>query len=117
MRVIARATLRDFVRNRCAKAIREDLGAHLDSWFAVVSRAGWANSAELKQGLRSASIVSAHRVVFNIKGNAFRLITDVDYEHRVVFVKWLGTHREYDGIDVKTVAYDKERYADKAHSD
>ena len=80
------------------------------------SRRVWKNSAELKQQHRTASIISAERVVFNIKGNEFRLVVAVDYDHGVVLVLWLGTHREYDRIDVRSVRYDKERYANPTHS-
>lgn len=90
--------------------------SHLDSWYAMTSRAAWKNSADLKQQNRSASIVSGERVVFNIKGNGFRLIVAVDYASRVVLIVWLGTHREYDQIDVKEVKFDKERYADSTDS-
>jgi len=55
-------------------------------------------------------------MVFNIKGNEFRLVAAVDYAHGFVLILWLGTHREYDRIDVKQVKYDKERYADSAGS-
>jgi mRNA interferase HigB len=53
----------------------------------------------------NASIVGSDRVVFNIKGNAYRLVVAVDYQRQVVFIKWLGTHAEYDKIDVKKVKY------------
>lgn len=105
-----------FVRNRVEPRQQRLVQDHLDSWFALVSRASWQSSAELKQQHRTASIVSSERVVFNIKGNEFRLVVAVDYQHGVVLVLWLGTHREYDGIDVKQVKYDKERYADSAGS-
>lgn len=51
--------------------------------------------------------MSADRVVFNIKGNDYRLVTAVDFEKRIVWIKWIGTHSEYDRIDVKTVAYER----------
>lgn len=88
----------------------------LDAWFAIASRAVWRNSAEIKQQSRSASIVSAERVVFNIKGNDYRLITAVDYEHGIVLIIWLGTHQEYDRIDAAKVSFDKERYARPTYS-
>jgi mRNA interferase HigB len=88
----------------------------LDAWYGLVSRAEWRNSAELKETHRTASIVSSDRVVFNIKGNEFRLVVAVDYKHGFVLILWLGTHREYDGIDVKKVEYDKKRYADSTGS-
>lgn len=74
------------------------------------------SSAELKRETRSASIVSSERVVFNIRGNEFRLLVAVDYKSSVVLILWLGTHREYDQIDVRQVKFDKERYADSASS-
>lgn len=92
------------------------VGEQLDAWYALASRAAWKNSAELKQQQRSASIVSSERVVFNIKGNEYRLVAAVDYNHSVILVLWVGTHREYDQIDVKQVKFDKERYADPTGS-
>lgn len=59
---------------------------------------------EIKQLYRSASVVSSDRVVFNIKGNDYRLVTAVDFRHAIVFIKWIGSHREYDMIDVRKVA-------------
>jgi mRNA interferase HigB len=99
------------------RADREVLRTHLDAWYALVRRATWANSAELKQQLTSASIVSAKRVVFNIKGNHFRIVAEINYEYQTLFVKWLGTHKEYDKIDVRSVEYDKERYANPSNSE
>jgi mRNA interferase HigB len=77
----------------------------LDSWFHEVTKAEWKNSAEVTKMYATASIVSVERVVFNIKGNDYRLVTAVDYRRRVVFIKWLGTHAEYGKIDIKTVKY------------
>ena len=112
MRVIARGTLNQFVRNRVEGRQRAMVKAHLDAWYAEASRATWTNSAELKQQYRSASIVSAERVVFNIKGDEYRLVVAINYPHQVLLILWLGTHKEYDKIDVKKVRYDKSRYAD-----
>jgi mRNA interferase HigB len=85
---------------------------HLDSWYDAVIKAEWKSSAELKAQFGSASIVSSERVVFNIKGNDFRLIVRVNYDYKAVRILWLGTHREYDKIDARKVEYDKDRYAD-----
>ena len=63
--------------------------------------------AAVKKVYATASIVSADRVVFNIKGNSYRLVAAIDFEKAIVFVKWIGTHAEYDKIDVKTVQHDK----------
>ena len=80
--------------------------AALNAWFHEVRRAEWTNSADLKRSYATASIVSADRVVFNIKGNDFRLITAVDYRRRAVYVEWIGSHVEYDSIDAKTVQHE-----------
>jgi len=82
--------------------------AALDSWFHEVKRAEWKNSSDVKASYASASIVGAERVVFNIKGNAYRLVAAVDYRRAIVFIKWLGTHKEYDSIDVRTIQYANE---------
>jgi len=79
--------------------------ATLDSWYQEVRRAKWKNSADLKATYAHSSIVGADRVVFNIKGNAYRLVVSIDYGRTIVFIKWVGTHKEYDGIDVRTVQY------------
>jgi mRNA interferase HigB len=116
VRIISRGTLNGFVRNRVEPRFRRVVREQLDAWNALVSRAAWKNPAELKQHYRSASIVSSERVVFNIKVNEYRLVVAVDYNHGIVLVLWLGTHREYDQIDVKQVKFDKERYADPTGS-
>ncbi len=112
VRVIARGTLYGFVRNRVDERHQESVKAHLDAWYAEVSRAEWKHSAELKEQFRSTSIVSAERVVFNIKGNDYRLVASIHYALQIVLIKWLGTHKEYDRINVEEVSYDASRYAD-----
>ncbi len=112
VRVVARSTLSGFVRNRVERGQRAVVKTQLDSWYDAVMKAEWKNSAELKAQFGSASIVSSERVVFNIKGNNYRLIVRVNYDYQAVRILWLGTHREYDKIDVRDVEYDKERYAD-----
>ena len=116
VRIISRGTLNGFVRNRVEARLQRIVRDQLDAWYALTSRAAWKNSAELKQQQRSASVVSSERVVFNIKGNEYRLVVAVDYIHGVILVLWLGTHREYDQIEVKQVKFDKERYADPTGS-
>jgi mRNA interferase HigB len=117
VRVIARGTLNGFVRNRVARAQQAAVKAQLDAWYAEAVKAEWKNSSELKSQYRSASILSAERVVFNIKGNDYRLIVSINYHYQFVLIKWLGTHKEYDTIDAREVVYDKERYTDSTHSD
>lgn len=116
VRIISRGTLNGFVRNRVEPRLQRVVRQQLDAWYALVSRTEWKNSSELKQHCRNASIVSSERVVFNIKGNEFRLVVAVDYDHGIVLILWLGTHWEYDRIDVKQVKFDKERYANPTGS-
>lgn len=66
-------------------------------------RASWKNSADVKRHYASASVVSADRIVFNIKGNDYRLVVAVDFEKGIVWIKWIGTHADYDRVDVKKV--------------
>lgn len=110
--MIARGTLNRLVWNRVDRRLQKTVGVHLDAWYAEAARAEWKNSAELKAQYSSASIISAERVVFNIKGNDYRLVVSINYEYQVLLVKWLGTHIEYDRIDVGEVSYDEGRYAD-----
>ncbi len=81
--------------------------AALDAWFDEVRKAWWKNTAVVKRSYATASIVMADRIVFNVKGNAYRLVAAVDFEKGIVWVKWIGTHRDYDRIDVREVDHDK----------
>ncbi|WP_199231897.1 type II toxin-antitoxin system HigB family toxin [Azospirillum sp. TSH7] len=74
----------------------------MTDWFNVVRNVDWADTAAVKAQFRSASFVG-DRVVFNIADNKYRLVAGIDYRYRTVYVKWVGTHREYDSIDVRTV--------------
>jgi mRNA interferase HigB len=103
MRIIARRTLREFVDARRGYKDHTALKAALDAWFDEVKKARWSSAAEVKRSYATASIVSADRVVFNIKGNAYRLA--VDFEKSIIWTKWIGTHQDYDKIDVKEVQY------------
>jgi mRNA interferase HigB len=105
VRVIARSTLSRFIEKLTGHKDQRAVKAALDSWFHEVRRARWRNSFDVKASYAQASIVAADRIVFNIKGNSYRLVTAVDYPRGIVFIKWLGTHKEYDAIDVRTVKY------------
>ena len=105
VRVIARRTLLQFVESLKGRAGHKAVKAALDAWFHEAQRAEWRNSAEVKRSYGTASIVSADRVVFNIKGNDYRLVTAIDYRRQIVFIKWLGRHRDYDQIDARTAQY------------
>jgi mRNA interferase HigB len=105
MRIIARRTLREFVAKLKGRRDQPSVKAALDAWFAEASRARWTSSADIKRLYASASIISADRVVFNIKGNAYRLVVAIDYEKAIVWIKWVGPHEDYDKIDVRAVRY------------
>jgi len=105
VRVIARKTLTRFVESLRGRKGQPAVKAALDAWFQEVRRAAWRNSADLKRSFGAASIVSADRVVFNIKGNDYRLVAAIDYGRQILFIKWVGAHADYDGIDARTVQY------------
>ncbi|HYD87225.1 MAG TPA: type II toxin-antitoxin system HigB family toxin [Vitreimonas sp.] len=106
MRIIARSTLLAFAKAREGRKDHQALKAALDAWFAEVRAARWSSMGALKKRYATASVVSSDRVVFNIKGNDYRLVAAIDFEKGIVWIKWIGTHADYDRIDVKTVAYD-----------
>jgi mRNA interferase HigB len=103
MRIIARRTLREFVNSRAGQEDQPALKAAIEAWFAEVRRAKWSSTADVKQLYATASIVSSERIVFNIRGNAYRLVVAVDFAKTIVWIKWIGTHRDYDRIDVREV--------------
>jgi mRNA interferase HigB len=97
MRIIKEKTLFDFCKAE----------ESLKAWIYEVRLSSWNNANELKTKYGNASIISSKRLVFNMKGNDYRLIVDVEYKLKIVFVVWFGTHREYDNIDAKTIGYEK----------
>ena len=105
MRVIARRALREFVVARTGYKDHAALKAALDAWFDEVRKARWSSAADVKRSYATASIVSADRIVFNIKGNDYRLIVATDFDKGIVWIKWIGTHKDYDRIDVKEVRH------------
>ena len=105
MRIIARRTLREFVESLAGQKDQPAVKAALDTWFDEVSKASWASSADVKRHYATASIVNAERIVFNIKGNDYSLVVAVDFEKGIVWIKWIGTHKAHDGIDVAEVRH------------
>ena len=77
--------------------------AALDAWFDEASKASWKSTADVKRRYATASVISAEPIVFNIKGNDYRLVVAVDFEKGIVWIKWIGTHKAYDKIDVAEV--------------
>lgn len=105
MRVIARKTLREFVESLKGSKDHRAVKAALDAWFHEAMRAIWKRPSDVLKAYANASIVGPDRAVFNIKGNDYRLVVAVNYRQQIVFVKWIGTHKDYDEIDVRTVKY------------
>lgn len=103
--VLARRTLTRFVESLRGQKGQSAVKAAVEAWFSEVQGAGWENSAEVKQSYATASIVSGDRVVFNTKGNDYRLVAAIDYRRQVVFVKRIRSHRDYDKIDARTLEY------------
>src|SRR5260370_39437659 len=97
MRIISKRTLRVFWGRF------RDAEEPLLAWYREVEKEDWDGPAKLKDKYRSASIVKGNRVVFNIKGNDYRLIVKVNYRYRVVYVRFVGTHAEYDKVNVEEV--------------
>jgi mRNA interferase HigB len=105
VRIIARRTLREFVDSLKGHKDQHAVKAATDAWFDEVRRVDWKTAADVKRRYATASIVTADRIVFNIKGNAYRLVASVDFGRSIVWIKWIGTHRDYDRIDVKEVRH------------
>ena len=99
MRIIAFRTLRDFFE----KPEYSDSEPSLRACYHDVKTAEWKNPNELRQQYKNASFVGEGRVVFNIKGNDYRLVVAIDYEFQVIFIRFIGTHNQYDKIDAKTI--------------
>lgn len=99
MRVIAKSTLKKFwEKPACA-----DARAPLESWYEEALKATWSSPHSVKDHYRSASICDNNRVVFNIGGNKYRLVVEIQYRVGIVWVKFIGTHAQYDQIDVESV--------------
>jgi len=112
VRIIARNTLTRFIQSLEGHKDQRAVKTALQAWFQEVKRAEWKTSFDVKASYANASIVGAERVVFNIKGNAYRLVAAADYRRAIVFIKWLGTHKDHDAIDVRTVQYATEANQD-----
>ena len=97
MRVIAVSQLRAFW------ARHPDAEQPLKAWYEEASNADWRQPADIKAQYRNASVLKNRRVVFNIKGNDYRLIVAIAYKLQIVYIKFVGTHKEYDAVDAETV--------------
>jgi mRNA interferase HigB len=97
MRVIAVSTLRAFWERH------PDAEQPLRAWYEEATSATWGQPADIKAQYRTASVLKNRRVVFNIKGNEYRLILAISYKLQIVYVKFIGTHQAYDAVDAETI--------------
>jgi len=97
MRIISRRRLREFWERH------SDAQQPLQAWYADAKQADWQTPADIKRVYRNASIVANSRAIFNIKGNKYRLVVMVQYRYGIVYIRFVGTHQEYDKIDATTI--------------
>jgi len=97
LRVIAKKSLRDFWSNH------PDCEQQLKSWFREAEKSIWATPKNIKKEYPTASILENNRVVFNIKGNHYRLIVRINYDYGMVWIRFIGTHAQYDKIDASKI--------------
>lgn len=97
MRVIAKRTLRQFWQ------LHGDARGALEAWHSEAAKATWATPQQVKEQFGSASVLKGGRVVFNVGGNKYRLVVAIDFGRQACFVKFIGTHSQYDAIDAETV--------------
>jgi mRNA interferase HigB len=100
MRVIALRTIKQFIESRPEYA---DSREPVLAWYRQVLKADWATPAEVKREIGNASILRGGRVVFNVAGNKYRIVVWINFPYRVVYVRFIGTHRQYDQIDAQSV--------------
>jgi mRNA interferase HigB len=97
MRIIALSTLREFWERH------PDARESLQAWYHDAKQAQWHSPSEIRHIYATASIVGANRVVFNIRGHAFRLVVAVHYDFGIVYIRFIGAHHDYDRIDATTI--------------
>lgn len=97
MRIIPRRALKEFWKKH-----PEAEGA-LKTWYTRVKRAEWKTPSDVKVDYRNASLIKDNRVVFNIKGNSYRLVTAIHYQSGIVYIRFIGTHNVYDKIDASMI--------------
>ena len=98
MRIIAVSTLRDF----WSRPGRGDAEQPLRAWVHIVKAADWSKPADVKEMFRSADILGGGRAIFDIGGNKYRLVVAIHYRGKRIYIRFIGTHREYDRIDART---------------
>jgi len=96
-RIFAKSTLRKFWEEH------PDAEQYLKTWYDTTVNADWRNPSDVKQTYSTASILKNNRIVFNIKGNSYRLIAKFNFEKQWIFIRFVGTHGEYDKIDANAI--------------
>jgi mRNA interferase HigB len=96
-RIFAKSTLREFWESF------PDSEQYLKTWYDTAMSADWKSPSDVKQTYASASILKDSRIVFNIKGNSYRLVTKFNYEKQWIFIRFIGSHKEYDKIDANLI--------------
>lgn len=99
MHVIKKKTLVEFFQH----PEHQDAKGPLEAWHYEVNRAQWTSPADVKAQYGSASVLKNNRIVFNIAGNKYRLVVRINYNSKTVFVRFIGTHREYEKIDAEVI--------------
>lgn len=97
MRIISRRALREFWVKH------PDSEQPLQAWYTNAKRADWKTPSDVKATYRNASFVKNNRVVFNIKGNSYRLVAAINYQYGIVYIRFIGTHQTYNKINVATI--------------
>lgn len=100
MRIISRKTLVAFWKKYPNYA---DARAPLESWYQEVKHAQWNSPADVKEKYKSASVLKSGRIIFNIAGNKYRLVAKIHFNTQIVYIRFIGTHKEYDTIDPETI--------------
>jgi mRNA interferase HigB len=100
MRIIALSTLKSFWDNN---PHYRDAEQQTLSWYRFTLKADWSSPAEVKSDFGNASILKDGRVVFNIAGNKYRLVTWINYSYKIVYIRFIGTHTQYDEIDAQSI--------------
>ena len=99
MRIISKKTLKDFYEQNLYK----DSKNSLEAWHQEVLKTDWNTPNEVKEQFTSASVVGNNRVVFNIHGNKYRIIVKINYFAKIIFIRFIGTHKQYDSINVMEI--------------
>jgi len=97
MRIIAKSTLRDYwLKNK-------EVEQSLLSWYKVANKAKWSNFNQVKEQFGTCKVLGNDRIIFKIKGNKYRLIVKISFENQLIWIRFIGTHSEYDSINAKEI--------------